>query len=101
MHPSCPGKSGGPRMKLASVRKGVVVARPGRDELSPEALISACHDILNATAALIMNVEMLAEYAPESVDGPSLAEDARASVERIARVTHAIQAIARARFGAA
>jgi hypothetical protein len=88
-------------MRLASARKGgEALAGPERDELSPEALARACHDILNAAAALIMNVEMMAEYAPESVDGPSIAEDARVSVQRIAMVAHAIQAAARGRPGA-
>jgi len=89
-------------MKRASAKEGAVLSiRPEQDELSPEALMYACHDILNAAAALIINVEMLAEYAPGFVDGPSVAEDARASVERIAKVAKAIQATARARFHAA
>jgi hypothetical protein len=85
-------------MKLASARKGgKALTGTERDELSPEALVRACHDILNAAAALIINVEMMAEYAPESTDGPSIAEDARLSVQRIAMVAQVIQAAARAR----
>ena len=80
---------------------GVVSIRPEGDVLSLGALMVASHDILNAAAALLMNVELLAEHTRESVDGPSIADDARASVQRIAAVIGVIQAAARARVAAA
>ncbi len=80
---------------------GVVTIRPEADKLSLEALMFGCHDILNAAAALIMNVELMAEHAGAWQDGASVADDARASVQRIALVAQAIQSAARARVAAA
>jgi hypothetical protein len=49
-----------------------------------QALCRACHEIVDAASALILNVEFLAEAA----EGPrqQAADDARLSVERIVKV---------------
>ena len=56
-----------------------------------EALARACHAIIDAASALVMNVDLLAQAGGDSGDRQAAVEDARRSVERIVKIAEAIR----------
>jgi hypothetical protein len=61
----------------------------------PENVAGAYHDVLSALAAIIINVELLADAAGDGEAARDSAEDARACVDRAAKIIRALQAEAR------
>jgi hypothetical protein len=84
-------------MGTAKVVEGEAATEGKDDALSPEALVDACHAILDAAAALVMNVEFMTKTAGSSAEVQAVAADMRASVDRIAKVARALQGAARER----
>jgi hypothetical protein len=81
--------------KASEFESGVVSTRPELQELSPDALIHACHAILEAAAVLAINVGQLATETA-GAETQATVDDALESIARIAKVTQGVQAAARA-----
>jgi hypothetical protein len=64
-----------------------------------QAVCRACHEIVDAASALILNVEFLAEAAEGTKR--QAAEDARQSVERIVKVAKTLRDAAASRLDSA
>ena len=84
--------------KATEFESGVVSKRGELHGLLPEALIRACHDILEATAVLAINVQQLATETA-GTERQTTVDDALESIARIAKVAQDVQAAARAEHG--
>jgi hypothetical protein len=80
--------------KATEFESGVISKRSELQGLLPEALIRACHDILEAAAVLTINVQQLATETA-GTDRQATVDDALESIARIAKVAQTVQAAAR------
>jgi hypothetical protein len=74
------------------IQNGEVCAAAPAGE-STQALSRACHEIIDAASALMVNVEFLAQ-AGEGSNKQRAAEDARRSVERIVKIAQTLRGAA-------
>jgi hypothetical protein len=81
--------------KATEFESGVISKRGQLQGLLPEALIRACHDILEAVAVLTINVQQLATETA-GTERQATVDDALESIARIAKVAQDVQAAARA-----
>jgi hypothetical protein len=84
--------------KATEYESGVISKRGELDALLPEALVHACHEILEAVAVLTINVQQLAAETA-GTDREATVDDALESIARIGKVAQSVQKAARAEHG--
>jgi hypothetical protein len=66
---------------------------PRESSPAPEAVFRACHEIIDAASALLVNLELLAGGSDPAHD--YVVADARASIERIVKLARSLRPLAK------